>query len=603
LKGGRNSIPKAHSSLIPGTATFLHAMEQLLERQRVALHQILLEQQLCVQRLFAEHQKAMECLLVQETLKPVTPRTMHSVPARTESNQAYMSILSFEPKPASKHAPLVTVAAEDAMPDSESSESSDEDEVHRTVSRALPVQGNKLQMVLLPIVQNKWFHVAVNAAIILNTVFLGVRVNWEMKIVIKELSMGRIPEVEYPPIYRITGIVFFYFFLLEMLLRILAEQKQFWFGPGLYWNLFDLVCLASMALEQIPPEKSVQLLGFEDVATLRVLRLLRIFRAARSVRLFAQFKQLRLMLYSVVSCLVSMFWAISLLLLLICLFALYLEDSSVSFLLETKSVTMLETKDEPWKKTLAALNENWNGMGDAVVSLIYSVSGGADWGDLASPFWTVKGGCGLSYMAFIILTIFGLLNILVGIFVQEAEEISKWDDNFVTDVADFLKKRKKRDKQVLRLFSKLDKTNTGAVSLHDLTESLHNEKVKSKFKELGINVEKVEILLNVIDVDGNGTITRDEFTQGLSHLTGRANATDVAHLLMEEHKIDSKMDDIKDDICQRIETMHQRMDVLHRRFDATAMPGGNAAGEEKRGEQLELSASRCRKTATSSYHH
>jgi len=255
---------------------------------------------------------------------------------------------------------------------------------------------------------------------------------------------------------------------------------------------------------------------------------------------------------------VSMFWAISLLLLCICLFALYLEDASVVYLLTTTNETLRETEE-----VRQSLHNDWNGMGAAVVSLIYSVSGGADWGDLASPFWSISwGACGVSYMAFVILTIFGLLNILVGIFVQEAEELSKWDQDFVTDVADFLEKKRRKDEQSLRLFNHVDTTKTGAVSLADLTRSLHNEKIESKFNKVGINVAQVEILLNVIDADGNGHITRDEFIQGLSHLHSGAKATDVAQLLMEEQKMDAKMNTVKDDICQRIEMLNQRFDAI-----------------------------------------
>jgi len=45
-------------------------------------------------------------------------------------------------------------------------------------------------------------------------------------------------------------------------------------------------------------------------------------------------------------------------------------------------------------------------------SLIYSVSGGADWGVLAKPWWTIGPPIGIAYMMFVTLTIFGLLNVL-----------------------------------------------------------------------------------------------------------------------------------------------------------------------------------------------
>merc|ERR1711983_165087 len=114
-------------------------------------------------------------------------------------------------------------------------------------------------------------------------------------------------------------------------------------------------------------------------------------------------------------------------------------DAAVVFLMDNhgKTINASTTGAAEFLSAREHLSKNWKGMPNAVLSLIYSISGGADWGNLAHPFWSVGIVYGLSYVAFVILTIFGLLNILVGIFVQEAEELSKWDKNFVVDVAEF----------------------------------------------------------------------------------------------------------------------------------------------------------------------
>lgn len=524
------------------------AMEQLLDKQRTALQTIMLEQQRSVQLLFADHQRAIERLLSQETQQHSTPRSVLPFGScKTAPNFRQLSVV-----PKHERALLTT--------DESSSESSDEDhDLRLTVSQsqsALPRDSNCLQRALLPVVRSKVFLVTVNLAIILNTLFLGLRIHYVMGDVLSAIKKGQRPHEEYPT-FLITSTLFFYFFVIEMALRVLAEQKEFVCGSAKYWNLFEVVCLASMCVMQFPQEWTEHLLGLGNFAALRVMRLLRIFRAARAVRLFAHFKQLRLMLFSIFSCLVSMFWAILLLLLIIFLFALYLEDISATWLLETMTDTSIKTKE-----VRKSLETDWNGMGAAMVSLIYSISGGISWGELAFPFWSVHIGCGIAYMGFVVLTIFGLLNVLVGVFVQEAEALSKWDQDYVTDIADFFTKRKKKDKQISRLFSRLDTARMGAVSLQDLHRSLEEEKIQSKFEELGVNVAQVQVLLKVIDVDGNGQITREEFTQGLSKLHSRANATDVAVSLIEEQKVDAKMESFKDAVCSRIDMLCHRLDGM-----------------------------------------
>merc|ERR1719468_570878 len=156
--------------------------------------------------------------------------------------------------------------------------------------------------------------------------------------------------------------------------------------------MFEVLCLLSMAVEMLHLEDGAEMFG-----NLTILRMLRVLRAARVIRLCQFFKQLRLMLYSVVSCLVSMMWALVLIFMCAALAALYLEDSALGYLKDTHKAdhsnpcsssngTVQEGpawQDDPVRQSL---EENWGGMFVAVRSLIYAISGGADWGDLAAPF-------------------------------------------------------------------------------------------------------------------------------------------------------------------------------------------------------------------------
>jgi len=523
-------------------------MEQLLRDQRVALEKLLAEQQQSVQRLFNEHQKAMQGFLTQGPLQPVPP------PKRSQERAAPSSDAARAPMMRELH------GRNRSLSDSEGS--SEEDllagvGMKSTTQQSLIESRNGIQRCMLPITQSGIFKGIFSTAIILNTIFLGYRVHVEIRDTLEKMQLPENADhsLELPSDYKVfeqiaTG--FFVLFSFEMALRIIADQGQFCCGPGKYWNVFELVCLASMTMEQLPEEDSKQLLG--NVSTLRLFRLLRIFRAARAIRLLQYLRQLRLMLYSVVSCIVSMFWAVMLLLIIICIYALYLEDTSLAYLRETYNET---TKSTELKEVMTSLSANWNGMGCAVRSLFYSISGGADWGDLAEPFWTVGHGSGLSYMAFVILTIFGLLNILVGIFVQEAEELSKWDKDFVVD--GFVTKKKEKEKDISDLFDLMDTEQNGVLSLKELSDALEDDAIAAQFAHLEVEVDKVSVLFHVLDVDGNGKITREEFIQGLAKLHGHANATDVADLLIEEQKMNNKMDQLKDWIGQRIDTLQDKL--------------------------------------------
>merc|ERR1712062_649973 len=106
------------------------------------------------------------------------------------------------------------------------------------------------------------------------------------------------------------------------------------------------------------------------------------------------------MLYSVTSCMISMTGALVPILLTSTLAALYLEDSALGYLQDVRkadhSVPCLSCRDvvqegAMWKDdpVRQALEENWLGMWISIRSLIYGISGGADWGALAEPFWQI----------------------------------------------------------------------------------------------------------------------------------------------------------------------------------------------------------------------
>jgi len=141
-----------------------------------------------------------------------------------------------------------------------------------------------------------------------------------------------------------------------------------------------------------------------------------------------------------------------------------------------------------------------------------------------------------------------LLNILVGIFVQEAEELSKWDKDFVVD--GFVTKKKEKEKEISDLFDLMDTERNGVLSLKELSDALEVDAIAAQFDHLEVEVEKVSVFFHVLDADGNEEITRDEFIQGLAKLQGHANASDIADLLIQEQKMNSKMDALKDWIGQ-----------------------------------------------------
>merc|ERR1711956_149721 len=104
-----------------------------------------------------------------------------------------------------------------------------------------------------------------------------------------------------------------------------------------------------------------------------------------------------------------------------------------------------------------------------------------------------------------------------------------------------------------------DLEKTGWLSSEKLTTSLENVRISAFFEHLEVDFSKVEVLVRLLDLDGNGRITKEEFISGIVKLAGRGGAhpEEVADTMLEEQRLHAKLDDLKELICQHHELLVQ----------------------------------------------
>merc|ERR1712048_983101 len=107
-------------------------------------------------------------------------------------------------------------------------------------------------------------------------------------------------------------------FAVELVVRLLALEGSFFFGPEWSWNMLDLILVISSLLDTV-----LTVAGFE-MTYIRLLRLLRMTRTTRGIRLLRFFRTLRLMLLSALNSVVPLLWAMLFLILMIFVFAVVL---------------------------------------------------------------------------------------------------------------------------------------------------------------------------------------------------------------------------------------------------------------------------------------
>ena len=188
---------------------------------------------------------------------------------------------------------------------------------------------------------------------------------------------------------EVANIVFIAIYLVEMLLKLYAWRGAY-FKNG--WNIFDF-CIVLVSLM---PTAGV----FSGV---RIVRILRVLRTLRALRLVSGIKQLRKIVQAVISSLPGIGWTGVLMLLVYYVYAII----GIHLFRE-------------------AAPELFGGFPESFVTL-FSLTTMEGWQDTVFPFTEANPWNWLYFLTFLVISSFILLNLVVGIVVDNIDEMSRID--------------------------------------------------------------------------------------------------------------------------------------------------------------------------------
>merc|ERR1712216_234828 len=143
----------------------------------------------------------------------------------------------------------------------------------------------------------------------------------------------------------------------------------------------------------------------------------------------------------------------------------------------------------------------------------------------------------------IAFTIFAVLNVITGVFCQNAIESAQNDKETAT--MELLAKKDAFIQSIKALFSDIDKDHSGQISLPELEEHLDDAKFVAYFTSLGIDINDSWTLFKLLDTTEKGSLDVETFVSGCLHLKGPAKAIHIASLEYEVGMIYQAMEDIK----------------------------------------------------------
>merc|ERR1711879_186953 len=118
---------------------------------------------------------------------------------------------------------------------------------------------------------------------------------------------------------------------------------------------------------------------------------------------------------------------------------------------------------------------------------------------------------GAVYSMMVLFMLFGFLNVVIGIFVNETNEIEVLDRELVLQNA--LRKSEAMRNNIKTVFDEIDYDGNGVLTCDELKRALNDEHIRAQLNHFEIDVPpgKAETFCEIIDKDQNGTIETDEF--------------------------------------------------------------------------------------------
>eukprot|EP00929_Paragymnodinium_shiwhaense_P027874 TRINITY_DN16265_c0_g1_i1.p1 TRINITY_DN16265_c0_g1~~TRINITY_DN16265_c0_g1_i1.p1 ORF type:complete len:617 (-),score=154.75 TRINITY_DN16265_c0_g1_i1:195-2045(-) len=383
-----------------------------------------------------------------------------------------------------------------------------------TLSQASQAVGGAWRRWTQRVIESAWFEVAVAAVIFANACFVGYSVHYVALAGPGNAASGTLDAVEllFTTMFAIELALRFFVYGKYMYLRRMKNGKP---NFGLHWNYLDTLVVSVQLFETLAELLNIPISFLAPFSILRCLRLLKVLRVVRLLRVFYFVYQLRMIVFSIWSSLSIFVWS--------CVAVFFLTFVCGVWFCEV--VTSYSEEEDIANSE--ALRAYFGSLPLAMLSLVKSVTGGADWGNIADAFWenNILFAGFFPFLTYVAFTTMAMMNVITGVFLDTA--IEKARDEREVSMA-----RKAR-----YVFSAADKNNTGMISYSDFEKALEHAYTKSFFKAIDIDMSEARSLFELLDSSGDGTVNAEEFMSGCLRVRGSAKSLDLLVLSREVQRM------------------------------------------------------------------
>lgn len=364
------------------------------------------------------------------------------------------------------------------------------------------------------------FDVLIGGVILLNAILMGVEL---------DSSENEVTEINDRLFWYVIEILFALTFTSELAVRVYVHRFDYFKTP---MNVFDAVLVALTILDTfiLAPMSSGG-----SVRVVGALRVIRMMRLVRLIRLLPRFKELWLIVNGLAHSLKTLAWVSLLLFVTLYFFAIF-------------ATQQIGQSDEIYNEYYEKNQGIWDheiyfGTVPRSMFTLFQICTLDNWSEnIARHVKRQQPGMEWLFVAFICFTTFGLLNLVVGVIVENTLASAKVNET---------KMKKKREKDRLRVlnhlrefFEQSDEDGSGTLTIEEVQAAMKDPEAMNKLKLIDLPLEDPNEIFALLDVDQSGELSIDEFISGCMRIKGNAKSKDLLAVQIAVDTLGTKFSDL-----------------------------------------------------------
>eukprot|EP00927_Polykrikos_kofoidii_P071115 TRINITY_DN67441_c0_g1_i1.p1 TRINITY_DN67441_c0_g1~~TRINITY_DN67441_c0_g1_i1.p1 ORF type:complete len:638 (-),score=91.10 TRINITY_DN67441_c0_g1_i1:485-2305(-) len=376
------------------------------------------------------------------------------------------------------------------------------------------------------VVRHSAFRLLNSFMVVVNVIYMGMAAATDLKV-----ATGGSHDLIVTLLLQPMRFVFWGVFTFELICNLIAVRFRIWTSRNRLWLTFDLLVVTFDTADLFMTIVAIDGMGvLHNLTVLRLMRGLKVLRIMRMVKAVKYMQGMRLLLLAIISSVKQLVWAMCLLFCIIYLFAVLFSMCVASYL--TTETTL---DDHP------ELISFWGSLWFSSMTLFASMSGGVSWKEPYDSLSDLGIEFQLLFVAYLSFTIFAVLNVVTGVFCNNAIETANNDTEMI--ISSMHDKRESLAVDLANLFHLLKEDDSGTVNVLQLDSKLNDPEIMAYLTHLQIETDDAWHFFRMLDGNKSHDIDVHEWTAGCLRLRGPARNIDMQVLLKENRRLMQMMSD------------------------------------------------------------